>query len=85
MIGKPATAFFTEEDREKGVPLLEMTAALEKGRGSDERWHLRADGSCFWASGEMMALKTDQDKAIGFVKSSETGRRSASRRTDNDL
>jgi len=51
MIGKPATAFFTEEDREKGVPLLEMTAALEKGRGSDERWHLRADGSCFWASG----------------------------------
>ena len=68
MIGKPATAFFTEEDRQKGIPLLEMTAALSKGRGSDERWHLRADGSCFWASGEMMALKTEEEKVIGFVK-----------------
>lgn len=54
MVGKPATAFFTEEDREKGVPQTEMTAALEKGRGSDERWHLRRDGTTFWASGEMM-------------------------------
>lgn len=68
MIGKPATAFFTEEDRENGVPLMEMTAALQKGRGSDERWHLRADGSCFWASGEMMTLKTEGEKPIGFVK-----------------
>lgn len=68
MIGKPATSFFIEEDRERGVPQSEMTAALHRGRGSDERWHLRADGSRFWASGEMMALKTVDDKVIGFVK-----------------
>ena len=28
MIGKPATVFFTQEDRERGVPQKEMTAAL---------------------------------------------------------
>jgi PAS domain S-box-containing protein len=67
MIGRPATAFFTSEDREKGVPQTEMTAALQKGRGSDERWHLRADGTTFWASGEMMALR-EEDKVIGFIK-----------------
>jgi len=68
MIGKPATAFFTEEDRENGVPQSEMMAALQKGKGNDERWHLRANGTCFWASGEMMPLKTEDDKVIGFVK-----------------
>jgi len=68
MIGKPATVFFTQEDRENGVPQKEMTAALNRGRGSDERWHLRADGTMFWASGEMMALRAPDDKIIGFIK-----------------
>ena len=48
MIGTPATSFFTEEDRANGVPQREMTAALDEGRGNDERWHLRKDGTCFW-------------------------------------
>ncbi len=68
MIGKPATVFFTQEDRENGIPQKEMTAALNRGRGSDERWHLRADGTMFWASGEMMALRAPDDKTIGFIK-----------------
>ena len=55
MVGKPATAFFIQEDREDGVPQREMTAALNRGRGSDERWHLRKDGTTFWASGEIGA------------------------------
>lgn len=68
MIGKPATVFFTQEDRESGVPQKEMTAALNRGRGNDERWHLRADGTIFWASGEMMALRAPDDTVIGFIK-----------------
>lgn len=68
MVGRPATAFFIQEDREQGVPQKEMTAALTKGRGSDERWHLRKDGTTFWASGEMMALRSEDDTVIGFIK-----------------
>jgi PAS domain S-box-containing protein len=68
MIGMPATSFFTEEDRANGVPQREMTAALDEGRGNDERWHLRKDGTCFWASGEMMALRDEDDAVVGFVK-----------------
>ena len=68
LIGRPADVFFTEEDRAAGVPDTEMRAARERGRGSDERWHLRRDGSQFWASGEMMPLLDDDDVQIGYVK-----------------
>ncbi|MFC6050616.1 PAS domain-containing protein, partial [Methylobacterium hispanicum] len=68
MCGKPADVFFTPEDREAGIAEQEMRAALEQGRGIDERWHLRKDGSRFWANGEMMALREEDGPAIGFVK-----------------
>ena len=66
--GQPASVFFTLEDRQRGIPQAEMQAALTKGFGSDERWHLRKDGSCFWASGEMMPLKDDRGTVRGLLK-----------------
>ncbi|AWN39063.1 signal transduction histidine kinase [Methylobacterium radiodurans] len=68
MCGKPADAFFTPEDRRDGIPDMEMQSALEEGRGIDERWHLRKDGSRFWANGEMMVLRDEAGAAIGYVK-----------------
>lgn len=68
MCGRPCDAFFTPEDREQGIPAREMGAALTKGSGTDERWHIRKDGSRFWASGEMMPLTDDDEQPIGFLK-----------------
>ncbi|MCJ2109185.1 PAS domain S-box protein [Methylobacterium sp. E-041] len=68
MCGQPADMFFTPEDREADIPGQEMRAALETGRGVDERWHIRKDGERFWANGEMMVLRDDGGEAIGFVK-----------------
>ena len=68
MLGRPAGLFFTLEDRQGGVPQAEMQAALQQGRGNDERWHLKRDGSRFWSSGEMMALRDGNDVVEGFVK-----------------
>lgn len=68
MLGKHAAVFFTEGDRKSGVLREEMAAAMQSGRGSDERWHLRADGTTFWASGEMMTLRAPDDTIIGFIK-----------------
>ncbi len=68
MIGQPAAVFFTLEDRKAGVALAEMQAALRKGRGNDERWHQRRDGSRFWASGEMMPLRDEAGEVQGFLK-----------------
>jgi PAS domain S-box-containing protein len=77
--GRPADVFFTPEDRQAGIADKEMQAALDQGRGIDERWHLRKDGTRFWASGEMMPL-TDEDGTLqGFIKilRDRTGQRHA--------
>ena len=68
MCERPADAFFTPEDRADGIAAKEMQAALDHGRGIDERWHVRKDGTRFWANGEMMALRDEAGAAIGFLK-----------------
>ncbi|EJB06117.1 PAS domain S-box [Rhizobium leguminosarum bv. trifolii WSM597] len=68
IIGRPVAVIFTENDREAGAPQREMTAALTDGHGDDERWHVRKDGSLFWASGQMMALRSDDGELEGFLK-----------------
>ncbi|MCJ2064888.1 PAS domain S-box protein [Methylobacterium sp. J-088] len=68
MLGRPVDAFFTPEDRDVDRPGTEMRLALEDGSAADERWHLRKDGTRFWASGEMMPLRTDGGETVGFLK-----------------
>jgi PAS domain S-box-containing protein len=51
MCGRPCDDFFTPEDRDAKIPEIEMGSALAHGRGSDERWHLRKDGSRFGQAG----------------------------------
>lgn len=68
MLGQPAAVFFTPEDRQAGVPHGEMQSSITNGRAADECWHQKKDGSCFWASGEMMPLKDEAGVVQGFVK-----------------
>lgn len=69
ILGAPVEVVFTEEDRRDGIPSQEIRDAVEKGRASDDRWHVRSDGSRFWASGVMFPLRGDNEKsAVGFVK-----------------
>ncbi|HYP26358.1 MAG TPA: PAS domain-containing sensor histidine kinase, partial [Blastocatellia bacterium] len=65
-VGQPGAITFTPEDRAAGVPEQERQKALTEGRAEDERWHIRKDGSLFYASGVMNALR-DVD-VIGSVK-----------------
>lgn len=67
-LGQPAHLFFTPEDRAAGVPEKEMERASTQGRASDERWHLRRDGSRFWASGLMMPLRHEGGRPQGYLK-----------------
>lgn len=66
--GRNIADLFTPEDRAIDRPGIEMRLALEQGRAEDERWHLRADGTRFWASGEMMPLRDGDGHHIGYVK-----------------
>ncbi len=68
MVGRPTATFFTPEDRAADRPATEMRCAAQTGRAADERWHLRKDGSRFWASGEMMPLRAPDGSDLGFLK-----------------
>jgi len=65
--GTLAHVIFVPPDRQAGVPEVELQVATEQGRAEDERWHLRKDGSRFWASGVMISLKED-DRIVGYAK-----------------
>ena len=66
--GKAADLFFTAADNAAGIPAQEMEEALRTGSGNDERWHVRKDGSLFFASGEMMVLREEDGAMAGFLK-----------------
>ncbi len=65
-IGQNTEIIFTPEDRERNESEKEMTEAREAGRASDERWHLRKDGSRLFMSGILSPLRNGG--LHGFVK-----------------
>lgn len=66
MIGQKAARFFTPEDCADNVPAREMATAYSEGRANDQRWHLRKDGSRFYAHGSVTLLQGAGTP--GFVK-----------------
>ncbi|HEX7004366.1 MAG TPA: ATP-binding protein [Trueperaceae bacterium] len=67
-VGQKSAIIFTEEDRAKHAPLKEFERAAREGETADVRWHLRKDGSRFWANGVMTALFTPAGVHIGYAK-----------------
>ncbi len=65
-VGQHTRIIFTPEDRAAGADVQEMLTARETGRAMDERWHLRKDGSRFYASGVLSPL--GDATGSGFVK-----------------
>ncbi|WP_293126141.1 PAS domain-containing protein [Microcoleus sp. bin38.metabat.b11b12b14.051] len=68
IVGQHGRIIFTPEDSAASKPELEMHAALTQGKGENERWHLRQDGSRFWGSGLVMPLRDSGGEVQGFLK-----------------
>jgi PAS domain S-box-containing protein len=67
ILGRSGEVLFPAEDRAEQVFLRQLCRALEEGRAPNERWHLRQDGSRFWASGSMMPLLGEDGHPDGFL------------------
>ena len=67
ILGRSGEIFFAPEDRAEGVFVAELSLALDRGRAVNERWHLRRDGSRFWASGLMLPLMDEDGQPHGFL------------------
>ncbi len=68
IIGKHHSIFFRDEDVRRGLPEMELKIAGDKGRFEDEGWRVRKDGSLFWASVVITALRDKEGYLRGFSK-----------------
>ena len=68
MRGTSADRVLTADDCTVGRAESEMAQAIAQTRANDERWRVCADGSRFWAVGEMMPLRDEVGTHLGFLK-----------------
>ena len=68
IIGHHVSRFYTEADRAAGAPARALQAAAELGRHEAEGWRLRKDGSLFWASVVIDAIRDEDGTLVGFAK-----------------
>ncbi|MDQ3322712.1 MAG: PAS domain S-box protein [Acidobacteriota bacterium] len=68
VIGKSGEIIFTPEDRAQNIPEKEFETARTKNRADDTRWHLRKDGSRFFANDVTTALRDGKGTLCGYAK-----------------
>ena len=68
IVGQDVRLLFTPEDIADGQPAGEFTAALNEGRVHRDCWHLRRDGTRFWATNTAQPLRDEAGRPIGFSK-----------------
>jgi PAS domain S-box-containing protein len=68
IIGQHFSRFYTDEDRASGVPARALQEARDTGRFEAEGWRVRKDGSRFWASVVIDAVRDEHGELLGFVK-----------------
>jgi PAS domain S-box-containing protein len=79
-LGRSGDIFFTPEDRAAEAPEQEMRMAREEGRATNERWHMRKDGSRFWGSGVMLPVVDGGQDAYLKIFRNRTEEREADQR-----
>ena len=67
IVGQHFSRFYTPADQGNGKPVRALKIAREHGRYEEEGWRVRKDGSFFWASVVIDAIKED-GRFIGFAK-----------------
>ncbi len=68
ILGQSGSIIFTPEDLRAGADKEELNTAVTQGQAEDERWHVRKDGTLFWASGIMTPLRDQTGQLQGFAK-----------------
>jgi len=68
IIGQHFGRFYTEQDRESGVPEQALATALITGQYREEGWRVRKNGTLFRASVLITAMRDTQGHVKGFAK-----------------
>jgi PAS domain S-box-containing protein len=68
IIGKHFRIFYPPEEQASGKPERELRVATATGRFEDEGWRVRMNGSRFWASVIITAIRDAQGQLLGYGK-----------------
>jgi PAS domain S-box-containing protein len=68
IVGRNFSIFYTQEDQAEGVPQETLRMAASEGTFEDESLRVRKDGSTFWASQVVSAIRDAEGGLTGFVK-----------------
>jgi PAS domain S-box-containing protein len=68
VIGSHFSRFYTDEDREGGLPVRALSEAAANGRFEAEGWRVRKDGTRFWAHVVIDSIRNDDGELVGFAK-----------------
>src|ERR1700760_2387348 len=68
IIGRHFSDFYTEEERNAGIPDLALKIAASEGRFEREGWRLRKDGTRFWAHVVIDPIRSPSGETIGYAK-----------------
>jgi PAS domain S-box-containing protein len=68
IVGQHFSRFYPAEDVQDGKPQRELQVAIAKGKYQEEGWRVRKDGSRFWASVVITALRDESGQLHGFGK-----------------
>jgi PAS domain S-box-containing protein len=68
IIGKHFSCFYTDADQANGRPARALHLARTQGKYEEEGWRVRKDGTRFWASVVIDAIRNPSGDLIGFAK-----------------
>ncbi len=67
VIGKPCSAFYQKSDVDAGKPREDLDRANREGWSEEEGLRVRQDGSSFWASSQITALRDGTGAITGYL------------------
>ena len=68
ILGQHFSRFYTEEDRQAGLPQRALDTAIREGRFEGEGWRVRKDGTHFWSHVVIDPIIDPSGKLLGFAK-----------------
>jgi PAS domain S-box-containing protein len=86
IIGQHFSVFYPQEAVATGHPQRELEIATAEGRFEEEGWRVKKDGSQFWASVVITAVRDETGALVGFAKVTRdlTERRNAELKAKED-
>ncbi len=68
VVGRHFSMFYSEGDRDEGVPQNSLAIAAKEGKCESEGWRVRKDGTKFWAHVVLDAIRNERGDLLGFAK-----------------